>query len=324
MPTSNQDLMLEARVKRADLALSDLASNGGLLTPEQNETFIDAVQDVPTLLAANGGVRVIRMSAPSYKANRIGFNSRILRAARQVGSALDAGGNDRYVRAADRAKPTTTQIQLDTDEVIAEVRIPYEVLEDNIEGEALQTHLIRLIANRAAYDLEELCVAGDTASVDAFLALQDGWLKLLNAHVVNNLSAGISPAMFTTGLLALPQKYHRRLPELKHVVSVANTLRYRQNVAARATGYGDSALTQNIDLWAGGVQIISAAQLATVGTNGNIGFTTFLENLLFGIQRNVRIEYERDIRSREFVIVVTARVAVQVEDSDAGVKYTNI
>lgn len=323
MPTLNSDLALEARVKRADMALSDLAANGGLLTPEQNEQFIDMVQDTPTLLASNSGIRFVRMNGPQRHLNRIGFDSRILRAARQTGSALDAGGNDRYVRAADRAKPTTDQIELNTSEVIAEVRLPYEVLEDNIEGEKLQTHLLQLIASRASYDLEELGLAGDTTSGDAYLALQDGWLKRMSLHIVNNLSAGVSPSMFTQGLLAMPQKYLRRYGELRHIVSVANEIRYREAVSARATGYGDSALTQNIDLYAGGVKISNASQLATVNS-GTVGFTTFLQNLIFGIQRSVRIEYERDIRSREFIVVVTARVAVQIEDGNACVKYTNI
>jgi hypothetical protein len=55
-----------------------------------------------------------------------------------------------------------------------------------------------------------------------------------------------------------------------------------------------------------------------------MGFLTFMQNLIFGIQRDIRVETDRDIRSREFIIVLTARVALQIEDIDATVKYTNI
>jgi hypothetical protein len=315
MPTSNNQLL-----QRADIALSDLASNGGLLDAEQANQFIDMVMEQPTILRT---VRSIRMGAPSRKINKIGFASRILRAARQTGSANDGGDNDRYVLKADRAAPTTSQIRLDTEEVIAEIRLPYELFEDNIEGQSLESHVMRLIAERAAIDLEEFALAADTASGDAFLALQDGYLKRMTANVTDNLSAGISPSMFEAGMLAMPQKYLRNLNQMRHYVSVANTIKYRSKVADRTTGYGDSMLTSQAPIYAYGVPVDAAPMLAAVGS-GNQGFFTFPQNLIFGIQRDIRVETDRDIRSREFIVVLTARVALQVEDTAATVKYLNI
>lgn len=315
MPQSNQSLL-----QRADLAIADLNTNGGLLDAEQANTFIDMIMEQPTVLRQ---ARVIRMNAPSRKINKLGFANRILRAARTSGGANDDGSNDRYVLEADRAKPTTSQIRLDTEEVIAEVRLPYEIFEDNIEGESLEGHIMRLIAERAAIDLEELALGADKSSGDAYLALHDGWLKRMNVNVVNNAAAGVSPDMFTSGLLTMPQKYLRNMAQLRHVVSVANTIRYRDKVSKRGTEYGDSALTQNIPLYAGGVAIEQAPMLAAIGS-GNQGFLTFMQNLIFGVQRDIRVETDRDIRSREFIIVLTARVALQVEDVNATVKYTNI
>lgn len=312
---SNTELL-----KRADLAISDLASDGGLLDPEQANMFIDMVMDQPTILKQ---VRTIRMNAPERKINRIGFATRILRAATQVGGANDDGSNDRYVLEADRAKPITAQIELNTKEIIAEVRIPYEVFEDNIEGQSLESHVMRLIAERAAIDLEEWALAADTGSIDAYLALQDGWLKRMSINVHDNLSGGADPDLFTAGLLLMPQKYLRNLSQLKHFVSVANTIKYRDNVAKRATGYGDSALTQNLPLYGQGVVIEAAPMLVAVSA-GTQGFLTFPQNLLFGIQRTVRVETDRDIRSREFIIVLTLRAALQIDDADATVKYINI
>jgi hypothetical protein len=48
------------------------------------------------------------------------------------------------------------------------------------------------------------------------------------------------------------------------------------------------------------------------------------KNLIFGVQRRVHIEYDKDIRARKFIIVVTARVDFQVEETDALVLMTNI
>lgn len=310
----------KAVLQRADLALADLTANGGILSPEQSNAFIDLILEQPTILKQ---VRQVRMNAPERKINKIGFASRILRAAVQTGGAKDDGDNDRYVRAADRAKPTTSQITLNTKEVIAEIRIPYEALEDNIEGQSFESHVMRLIAERAAIDLEELVLAGDTSSGDAYLALMDGYLKRMSSNIVNNASAGISPTLFMNGLLAMPQRYHRNLNSMKHFVSVANGLKYRDKVAQRATGYGDSMLTGTQPIYAYGVQVETAPMLAAVGS-GNQGILTFPQNLLFGIQRDISVETDKDIRSREYIIVLTCRVATQIEEEPATVKFTNI
>lgn len=314
---TNQEL-----ARRADLVLADLNANGGLLDAEQANTFIDMVMEQPTILRQ---VRQIRMNAPERKINKIGFASRIMKAAPQGSTPFeqDNGINNRYLAAADRSKPTTSQIQLNTKEVIAEVRLPYEVLEDNIEGQSFESHVMRLIAERAAIDFEEFSLFADTGSGDAYLALQDGWLKRMTSHVVNNASAGVSPDMFQAGLLAMPQKYLRNLAAMKHIVSVANTIKYRGKVAQRATGYGDSMLTQGGPIYAHGVPVEAAPMLAAQGT-GNQGIFTHPQNLIFGIQRQLQVETDKDIRSREIIIVLTARVALQIEDEDASVKYTNI
>lgn len=315
MTTRNENLA------RADIAIADLDTNGGLLSPEQSSTFIDMILDTPTILPQ---ARVVRMASPEVKVNRLGFGSRILRAARQAGGANDDGSNDRYVRKADRSKPTSAQITLRDSEVIAEVHLPYEVLEDNIEGQSMEAHVMRLIAERAALDLEEWALWADTTSADEYLALQDGWLKRANvAHVVDNSAQGVNPDLFAAAMLAMPQKYLRYLNQMRAFVSMANTIRYRQRVSQRQTGYGDSALQDNIPLQAHGLRIEGAAMLAADNV-GNRGLVTFPQNLLFGIRRDITVETDKDIRAREYIIVLTMRAALQIDDVDATVSLMDI
>lgn len=315
-----------ALARRADLAIGQLQANGGYLLPEQSNQFIDFVLDEPTILR---NVRQVRMNSPTVRINRLGFGNRILVAGRNsttdnsgpYASEQDGGADTtpRATRVADRAAPQTTQIEMTSREVVAEVRIPYEVLEDNIEGQSFEGHVMRLIAERVALDLEEWALTADTASGDAFLALDDGWLVRMTTNVVDNLSAGISPDLFETGLLTMPQQYLRNLGVLRHWVTVQDEIRYRANVARRATGYGDSSLTQNNDLVAYGVPV-DKAPLMPAAT----GFFTFPQNLLFGIQRDILVETDKDITAREIIIVVSTRVAVQIDDEPATVKYINI
>ena len=113
--TTNSSLL-----RKADIAIADLTANGGELTPEQGASFIRKLIKQPTLIRK---CRVVEMMASKRKINKIGFGTRILRKA-TASVALTAN---------QRSKPTTEQIELDTKEQIAEVRLPYNVLEDNIE-----------------------------------------------------------------------------------------------------------------------------------------------------------------------------------------------
>ena len=320
---SNKEL-----ARRADLAIADLNSNGGLLNPEQANQFIDMIQEQPTILNQS---RIVRMGAPTRKINRLGFGQRIMKAAPQGTSpyAADDGTNDRYLPAADRSAPTTAQIELNTKEIMAEIHLPYELLEDNIEGQSFEQHVMRLIAERAAQDLEEWMLEGDIASGDPYLALNDGLLKTAVSHVVdlsaqtdidgNALNSNVHPSTFANAMLAMPQKYLRNLNGLKHFMTVADTIKYRARVAQRATGYGDSALTENNELKVMGVPV-DRAPLMPSGS----GLFTFPQNILFGIQRDIQVETDRDIRSRQIIIVLTTRVDTKWDDEDAVVKYENI
>jgi hypothetical protein len=57
---------------------------------------------------------------------------------------------------------------------------------------------------------------------------------------------------------------------------------------------------------------------------GDKGIFTNPLNLIFGIQRQITIEYDKDIRSRMFIIVLTARMAMAIEETNAVVAYKNL
>lgn len=299
-------------IAKADLALSDLANDGGLLLPEQADKFILMLINEPTLLRA---ARTVSMNSPQRKINKIGFGSRILRAA-QSGVALTQ---------AQRSKPDLGQIELNTKEVIAEIRLPYDVLEDNIErgnpmtpagtsAGGLMDTLIKLIAERAALDLEELAIHGDTASADTYLKITDGWLKRAN-EVTVTLPVGqtvISKDVLKAGILALEPKYLRNRPSLRHIMNVENETLLRDSLTSRQTTLGDTMVTGAGSLSIYGTPTMTAALMPDseiLITNPN--------NLLFGIQRQVSMEFDKDITTREYIIVLTARVDVQVEEAEA-------
>jgi len=314
---NNQEL-----IKKADFALSDLA-NGGLLNPEQSDSFIRKLLVQPTILKQS---RVVTMNSPSRKINKIGFATRIMR------PAVSATG----LSESDRSKPTTGQIELNTKEIIAEIRLPYDVIEDNVErgninaaggnsaptpvSGGIKDTIMDLIAERAALDIEELGLLGDTAhATDDYLALCDGFIKRSTDNVVDQGDAAITKTMFKNGLKAMPDQYLRNLSALRNYVSINNEIEYRDSLSDRETGLGDSVIEGFRGVFGYGVPVEKVALMPS-----DTGLLTHPLNFIFGIQRQMSIEVDKIITDRVFVIVLTARLDFQVEETEAVVKYANI
>lgn len=320
--SSNSELM-----SKADIAVSDLTTDGGLLSPEQSNTFIRKLLVQPTMLRQ---ARSVVMGAPTRKINKIQFADRIMMPSPGSGVALDAntGVTNR------RSKPTTEQIELVTKEVIAEIHLPYDVIEDNVErgnigmatdtggsptGGGMADTIMSLIAERAALDLEELALLGDTGSGDAYLALTDGWIKRFSSNVVDATSSPISRGLMTDGMKSLPSQYRRNRASLRHYVSHEQEIDYRETIAQRETASGDAQTSSTTPVFAAGAPVEGAALMPSA-----TGFLTNPLNLIWGIQRDVHVETDKDIRGRTYIIVLTARIDFQVEEELAGVKYINM
>lgn len=305
-------------INKADMVLSELAT-AGKLNPEQENRFIRVLIEQPTLLKS---VRTVTMNAPIQNINKIGFGSRVLKAAVE-NTPLSQG---------DRSKPTLSQVQMVTSEVMAVVYIPYAVLEDNIEGGnpgvslqqgagGMHQTIVDLLAERAALDLEELAITGDTASGDSYLALQNGYLKLLasGSNVLDASSATYSKELVKAAMKAMPPKYLRDSANMKHFVSSNNEIEMRDIYANRIGALGDQNVQGKLPLYVFGSKVEGVPLMP-----GTSGIYTHPNNLIFGIQRNIMIEYDKDIEARQFKVVLTARVALAIEEKLACVKTINM
>ena len=331
---SNRQLVLKADLENADLVV------GGLLNPEQATRFVRKLIQEPTLLR---DVRTVTMAAPTRKINKIQFNKRILRAGTSgtalTGEAVAAtDAFDPVIEATLRAKVLTEQIELNTTEVIAEVHLPYDVIEDNIElgnigehreggapgaGGGLIDTIVQLMAERVALDLEELAIKGDVSlgAADTFLDLQDGYLELIrdDGQISDVSGAAITKTMFKNGMKAMPDQYLRNKAAMKHYVSWDQETEYKDTLADRMGGLGDSAVQGNVPATPFGVPVTAVSLMPD-----DEGVFTHPHNLLFGIQRRITMEFDKDISARVFKIVMTSRVALQVEETTAAVLFTNI
>lgn len=301
-------------MEKADIAVSDLITNGGF-NEEMSKTFIRGLQETPTLIR---DVRVIPMGASQYTAHKIGIGTRVLHGApaEVVGTTLDA---------VKRTAPTTSKVVLNTKEVMAEVHIPYDVLEDNIEGDNLGAVIMSMVMEKAALDLEELILNGDTtipAATDDLLCKCDGIFKRATAHVLDHTGTPVPVSLtpFADMLKAMPNKYLRNLPNMGFYVSPHAQMDYSTWLSTRNTNLGDMALVGT----PGGIPCLGG-KLKPCATIANTK-SVFLDpkNVLFGIQRNISVETDKDIRSRVLIMVLTMRIDVQVEETDAIVVYKGL
>jgi HK97 family phage major capsid protein len=299
--------------EKADLAVSNLTTDGGYLNTIQANTFIRMIQEPATLMKL---VRMVPMNGPRMEINKIGFATRILKAGPATNTALAA---------ADRSSPTTDKVELLTSPVRAEVHIPYDVLEDNIEQGNLEDTIMSMITERAALDLEELLILGDTTTVgDDFLALQDGILALATTNVVDYTAAPVSSIdkdIFRDAKRAMPNKYLRNQAQMRFFFSPNVETEHAYWLAGRETSYGDSRLTLDYvgQLTPFGIPLYPVALMPD-----DKGIFTFPKNFIAGVQRQIMIETDRDIRSQVIIIVVSMRVAFAFEEEEAVVKVDGL
>lgn len=281
--------------------VTNMLSAGGLSLAEQDK-FIDMVIDASVIAK---DARVIKMNTPKRLVEKIGFGSRIMQAATE--------GMDPTSTSA----PTTGKVELSTVECIAAVDITYSTLEDNIDGAALKSKVMGLIAERGAVDLEELYVTGDENSSDAYLALFDGWLLQATSHTLNTSTATKATVVMSTMLRELPAKYKRNKANLRFYVTNDFVDSYLNEMIDRGTPLGDLTLMKGGDPTYKGIPVIGVDLMpsrAMILTNP--------QNLLVGIQRAVSIEAESKPRKRIVEVTLTCRVDAKCETEDALVATT--
>ncbi len=325
-------------LKKADLALSDLSSGGGLLTAEQSDLFVRQLIVQPNMLNANT-TRFVPMRSYQMNINKINFGKRILRAGVQGTALATAATNDAFDASAEataRAKPQFSQVQLNAKLAIAEVDIPYDVMEDNVErataanNEAsntgpggLRDTILAMIAEAAARDMEELAINGDVSLVasDPYLGMLDGWLTKALAHgnIVDAQGATVTKALFKAGLKALPSQYKTDPTVLQNFISTNNKIEYQDTLANRVGALGDSALTGGAPLYAYDMPVKGVALMPAAK-----GLLSNPKNLIFGIHRQISLEFDKNIQTQSYIIVLTSRVDFAIEEVTAVVAYENI
>ena len=186
-------------------AVNPTGTPGGILAPEQARRFIDYVWD-GTVLAKDG--RRVTMRANTIELEKVNVGERVIRAAAQADPAFTNAG------------ATFTKVELTTKKIRLDWEVSTEALEDNIEGGALEDHLVRLMTNAFANDIEDLAINGD-GTTGAFLSIMEGFVhKATTDGDAHEALVTVADNAWTTDvmqniILAMPRKYRALKNNLK-------------------------------------------------------------------------------------------------------------
>jgi hypothetical protein len=300
-------------------------TGSGILRPEQARRFIDYVWDA-TVLAQDG--RKVTMRANTMELEKVNVGERVIRAAAQAeGSYTNAGA-------------TFSKVELTTKKIRLDWEVSAEGLEDNVEGGALEDHLVRLMTNAFANDIEDLAINGTGDSEDgAFLGIMEGFINKVQTNGDAHESAvTVTNNEWTTDvmqniILAMPRKYRALKNNLKFyagtdafqgIVKNNGTLADAIAEAFSPVAAGTPANRQAyLD---GNAQTFGGARTTRVlGVDVQevpyypAGYVdlTFPQNRVWGFQRDITVNREYVAKKDTIEYTVFVRFGVQWEEEDA-------
>lgn len=255
---SNEDLVQKA------VATTDALASAGKLNATQADAFIDYVVDMSGL---KNNARVVRVKT-QWDIDKIGVGNRVA----MPKTEATAPSNRRGI--------TTSKVSITAKTIMVPFEISDEFREENLEGASVEDHIIRMMAAQLANDLEELYLQGDASLPpavlesmlkdegsstqyvkDTYLALMNGWLQKCRAsgttvNAVDVSNASIGPSVFSSMLKAMPDKFKRNLNEMRFMAGSDLEQNYREKIATRQTGSGESALNSIQPLTPFGVPLV--------------------------------------------------------------------
>ena len=299
-------------------------AGSGILRPEQARRFIDYVWDA-TILAQDG--RRVTMRANTMELEKVNVGERVIRAAAQaVGDYTNAGA-------------TFSKVELTTKKIRLDWEVSAEALEDNIEGAALEDHIVRLMTNAFGNDIEDLAINGTGAGSDAFLSIMEGFVNRVktdgDAHeaVVTVENDTWSTDAMQKIILAMPRKYRAIKSNLKFYAGtdafqgiIKNNGTLADAVAeAFANRPAGTAANRQAYLDGAGQTFGGARTTRVLGIDVQevpyypAGYVdlTFPQNRVWGFQRDITVNREYKPKKDTVEYTVFVRFGIQWEEQDA-------
>jgi len=305
-------------------------AGSGILRPEQARRFIDYVWDA-TVLAQDG--RRVTMRANTMELEKVNVGERVIRAAAQGSGAYTNAG------------ATFSKVELTTKKIRLDWEVTSEGLEDNIEGAALEDHLVRLMTNAFGNDIEDLAINGD-GSTGSFLSIMEGFVKktTTNGDAHDSVLPAVTSDNWTTPVMqgiinAMPRKYRALKNNLKFYAGtdvfqsiVRNNGTLADAISEAFSSRNGSTQANRQDYLDGVGQTFGGARTTRVlGVDvmevpyypADYVDLTFPQNRIWGFQRDITVNRQYVPKKDTIEYTVFVRFGVQIEEEDA-IAYKDI
>ena len=235
---------------------------------------------------------------------------------------------------------STTKFRLDGE-------ISTEALEDGLEGDALEDHIARMMANQVANDLEDYAINADISKEDdPSLSAFDGWAKTASriGHVVDAGGKTLDRTVLSQMIKAMPRKGLQNRAGLKFFTSsnaIQDLLDAEAQIALAAnntgTGTGDHVAGplgySAPRLYGQAVQEVPLFRDDRAGTYSGAGasdevhgqvWLTNPKNLIWAVQREVQVFREFKPKKDSIEFTLFCRVGTAIEDGNQIVVADNV
>jgi HK97 family phage major capsid protein len=250
---------------------------------------------------------------------KVNVGERVVRAAAQGDASFTNAG------------ATFSKVELTTKKLRLDWEVSSEALEDNIEGGALEDHLVRLMTTAFGNDIEDLAINGDTANTgDAFLGIMDGFNALASGDGFAHEAVVSGGADWTTDdmqklILALPRRYRALKTGLKFYAGTDTFANIVKNNGTVWDSIGSTEAARGSYL--GGIEqtVGNARQTRVLGVPvlevpyypADYVDLTFPQNRIWGFQRDITVNRFYVPKKDTIEYTVFIRFGINWEEQDA-------
>lgn len=321
------DLKLPLEELMAKSVIDETSLPNSVMNRQQSNRFIDLLVDESRLLKK---IRVKKVDHAKGEINKL-----------DLGSIVTEGATTTS-RATTRT-PSESIVTYDMEKYRSAFDLRSDFAEDNLEKSAIRDKLLGMFAKRISIDTEMAAIEGDddlstgddqTAS-NNLLGVNDGFSKILNARVPSAQiidAAGLSPSkkLYFDMKRAIPSRYRAAKPNYVWIVPSGPYDKWMLEWSDRETAGGDGALATGTVPGPWGIPLYEVPLMpedlswGTSGTDGSEIWLTPFDNLIYFVQREITIEFDRRPRQDVWEITIHFRVDFEVENPDLVVMASNV
>lgn len=297
-----------------------------VLNRQQADRFIDLVVDYSVLLKQ---IRVVRINHQKGDINKLDIGQIATQGAKTTSTFMTTD-------------PTESVVEYDTEKYRSGFDLKTDFIEDNLEGSGVRDTLLNMFTKRIAVDTEMASIEGDDdlptgdaqSRENNLLGVNDGFFKILTDRVPagQQLDAGgkaSSKNLFYSMKRKIPPKYRVAKPDYRWLVPSSVNDKWMLDVSDRATAQGDEAITGTVPS-PFGIKMVEVPlfpedlDLGTASGDGTKMLLTPMMNLIYFIQRDITIEWDRVPRKDQWEVTIHFRVDFQVENEELVVMAHNV